>query len=395
MIEKKHWLLPEGISETLPPRANDLERLRRELLDLYRAWGYDLVFPPFIEYLDSLLTGTGGDLNLQTFKLTDQVTGRTLGIRADITPQAARIDAHQLRRDCPTRLCYQGTVLHSRGGGLAASRSPRQIGAELYGHSGVEAELEILGLMIESLRRAGIKDIYLDLGHVGIFKGLAGQAGLDQAQEHTLFEALQRKAIPEIRKLLADYETDEAVAGMLISLAGLSGDDVLQSATQRLSGASQSVHQALIELRQLAAMLNERYPDLPVHYDLAELRGYHYHTGVMFAAYVPGMGQEVARGGRYDDIGKLFGRARPACGFSADLNLLLKLGGEAQKVEDVIFAPAVADPALRHRIQQLREQGMPVIQGLPGQSADAREMGCSKILEQRGGDWVVIAYSPD
>lgn len=171
MIEKKHWLLPEGISETLPPQANELECLRRNLLDLYRCWGYELIFPPFIEYLDSLLTGTGGDLDLQTFKLTDQLTGRTLGIRADITPQAARIDAHQLRRNCPTRLCYQGTVLHTRSDALAASRSPLQIGAELYGYSGVEAELEILGLMIESLRCSGIEDLFLDLGHVGIFRG--------------------------------------------------------------------------------------------------------------------------------------------------------------------------------------------------------------------------------
>ena len=393
MIEKKHWLLPEGISETLPPQAYALERLRRELLDLYRSWGYELVFPPFIEYLDSLLTGTGGDLNLQTFKLTDQLTGRTLGIRADITPQAARIDAHQLRRECPTRLCYQGTVLHSRSDALAASRSPRQIGAELYGHGGVEAELEILSLMIESLRRAGIEDIYLDLGHVGIFRGLSSQAGFDQRQEHALFAALQRKAIPEISGLLADYGTDEPTAGMLVSLAELSGGDALKVAADRLAGASQPVQHALDELRRLAGLLNKRYPDLPVHYDLAELRGYHYHTGVMFAAYVPGMGQEVARGGRYDDIGKLFGRARPACGFSADLNLLLKLGGGRHQVEKAILAPAVDDPVLLSRVQQLRSAGRQVIQALPGQPGDAEEMGCSEVLEQQGADWVVVAHA--
>ena len=394
MIEKKHWLLPEGISETLPPQANELERLRRKLLDLYRCWGYELVFPPFIEYLDSLLTGTGGDLDLQTFKLTDQLTGRTLGIRADITPQVARIDAHQLRRDCPTRLCYQGTVLHSRSDALATSRSPLQIGAELYGHGGVEAELEILGLMIESLRCSGIENIYLDLGHVGIFRGLASQAGFNQMQEHALFDALQRKAVPEIRKLLTDYGTGKAAAGMLVALAELSGDEALQRAVERLAGANQPVHQALDELSRLAALLKERYPDLPVHYDLAELRGYHYHTGVMFAAYVPEMGQELARGGRYDDIGKLFGRARPACGFSADLNMLLKLGSRAHQVEKLILAPAVDDPLLRLRIGQLREEGRSVVQALPGQKSDAAEMGCSEVLEKRGEDWVVVADSP-
>ena len=388
-------MLPEGISETLPPQANELEHLRRTLLDLYRSWGYELVFPPFVEYLDSLLTGTGGDLNLQTFKLTDQVTGRTLGIRADITPQVARIDAHQLRRDCPTRLCYQGTVLHSRSDTLASSRSPLQIGAELYGHAGVEAELEIIGLMIESLQRSGIGDIFLDLGHVGIFRGLAGQAGFNQVQEHALFNALQRKAVPEIRKLLTEYGTDKAVAEMLIALAELSGEQVLSRSTQVLAGANQSVHNALDELNRLAALLQIRYPTLAVHYDLAELRGYHYHTGVMFAAYVPGIGQEVARGGRYDDIGQLFGRARPACGFSADLNMLLKLGSRVHPADQSILAPAVDDPLLMLRIQQLREEGRPVIQALPGQSAAAGEMGCSEILEKRGEDWVVVTTSFD
>lgn len=393
MIEKKHWLLPEGISETLPPQANELEQLRRDLLDLYRSWGYELVFPPFVEYLDSLLTGTGGDLDLQTFKLTDQLSGRTLGIRADITPQAARIDAHQLGRDCPTRLCYQGTVLHSRSDSLAASRSPLQIGAELYGHGGVEAELEILSLMIESLRLVGIADIYLDLGHVGIFRGLANQANLGQGQEHDLFNALQRKAIPELERLVAEYKIPREIAGMLVSLAELSGDQALQRATDRLAGADPAVGQALQELGRLALLLGDRYPDLPVHYDLAELRGYHYHTGVVFAAYLPGMGQEVARGGRYDDIGRLFGRARPACGFSSDLNLLLKLSGGMSRFEQRILAPAVDDPALRTIVQQLRDAGKVVIQAFPGQGAGAAEMNCSQILQQQEGEWIVTSDS--
>jgi len=303
MTEHNHWLLPEGIDETLPPKAQALERLRRNLLDLHHSWGYELIFPPFVEYLESLLTGSGGDLDLQTFKLTDQVTGRTLGIRADITPQAARIDAHQLRRDCPTRLCYLGTVLNSRSDGFGGSRSPLQIGAELYGHSGIEADLEVLCLMLESLERAGLDELYLDLGHVGIFRGLARQAGLHKSHELALFDALQRKAVPEIESLVRDCRVQGAVGEMMVSLAELSGAHALERAGTLLSGASDEVHSALGELDDLSALLLKYRPALQVHCDLAELRGYHYHTGVMFAAFVPGMGQEVARGGRYDDIG--------------------------------------------------------------------------------------------
>jgi len=392
MTEHNHWLLPEGIGETLPPRAQALERLRRKLLDLYRGWGYELIFPPFVEYLESLLTGSGGDLDLQTFKLTDQITGRTLGIRADITPQAARIDAHQLRRDCPTRLCYLGTVLNSRSDGFGGSRSPLQIGAELYGHSEIEADLEVLCLMLESLERAGMDELYLDLGHVGIFRGLARQAGLHQHHELALFDALQRKAVPEIESLIRDYQVQGAVGEMMVSLAELSGADALERAGTLLSGASDEVHSALDELADLSALLLKCRPALQVHCDLAELRGYHYHTGVMFAAFVPRMGQEVARGGRYDDIGQLFGRARPACGFSADLNLLLRLGGEDEpEDESGIFAPWSDDGSMAAQVNELRRQGRRVIAGLPGQDVDAEEMGCSETLEKQGDRWVVTA----
>jgi len=392
MTEHNHWLLPEGIGETLPPRAQALERLRRDLLDLYRSWGYELIFPPFVEYLESLLTGSGGDLDLQTFKLTDQITGRTLGIRADITPQAARIDAHQLRRNCPTRLCYLGTVLNSRSDGFGGSRSPLQIGAELYGHSEIEADLEVLCLMLESLERAGMDELYLDLGHVGIFRGLARQAGLHQRHELALFDALQRKAVPEIESLVRDCRVQGAVGEMMVSLAELSGADALERARTLLSGASDEVHSALDELADLSALLLKCRPALQVHCDLAELRGYHYHTGVMFAAFVPRMGQEVARGGRYDDIGRLFGRARPACGFSADLNLLLRLGGEGEPEDEAgIFAPWSDDGSMAAQVNELRRQGRRVIAGLPGQDADAEEMGCSETLEKQGDRWVVTA----
>lgn len=391
-MNNAHWLLPEGIDELLPPQALQLERVRRDLLDLFHSWGYDLVQPPLIEYLESLLTGTGGDLDLRTFKLTDQITGRTLGIRADITPQAARIDAHQLRREEPTRLCYAGTVLNTRNDDFAGSRCPVQIGAELYGHSGEESDQEILSLMLKTLERAGIGNVYLDLGHVGIFRALAEESGLDKQQELALFDALQRKAVPEIEALLDACNIDQAARSRLASLASLSGDDALKRARQSLDGAGASVLAALAQLERLAALLAEQCPEVPVHFDLAELRGYHYHTGVVFAAFVPELGQEIARGGRYDDIGLLFGRARPACGFSADLKMLLRLGSAANLNDATgIFAPADNDPALRQRVDELRAEGRRVVMALPGQRGDASAMSCGEALVKQGDNWVVQA----
>ncbi|TVO75971.1 ATP phosphoribosyltransferase regulatory subunit [Sedimenticola selenatireducens] len=385
-----HWLLPEGIDELLPPKALLLEKKRRDLLDLFNSWGYDLIQPPFIEYLESLLTGTGGDLDLRTFKITDQVTGRTLGIRADITPQAARIDAHQLRRDAPTRLCYVGTVLNTRTDGFAGSRSPVQIGAELYGHAGEESDQEILCLMLETLEKAGVENVYIDLGHVGIFRALAEESGLNKQQELELFDALQRKAVPEITVLLASYNLTPEHHLRLSSLASLSGDDALVRAQELLSGAGESVQSALKQMERLSNLLAEQRPDVPVHFDLAELRGYHYHTGVVFAAFVPELGQEIARGGRYDDIGQLFGRARPACGFSADLKMLMRLANSENLVEQVgIFAPSDDDPVLRQRIRELRAEGRRVIVALPGQKGDASSMSCGEALEKQGVEWVV------
>ncbi len=391
MNKTEHWLLPEGIGELLPPQARTLEKMRRELLDLFHSWGYELVMPPLIEYLESLLTGTGGDLDLRTFKVTDQISGRTMGIRADITPQAARIDAHQLRRTTPTRLCYLGTVLNTRSSGFSGSRSPFQVGAELYGHAGIESDHEIICLMIQTLQQAGLDDLYMDLGHVGIFRGLSRQAGLDQQQEHALFDALQRKAVPEIESLLSEFDLAESERRMLAALPHLSGDDALIRARDILADANGDVLSALEQLEQLSSHLAERRPALPVHYDLAELRGYHYHTGVVFAAFVPGMGEEVARGGRYDDIGRLFGRARPACGFSADLKQLLQLRLVNDDSEATgIMVPLSDDPALLVKVDQLRREGRRVVNALPGQLGEPGEMGCGETLEKQGDDWIVV-----
>jgi len=392
-MDEERWLLPVGIEEILPPQAETIEALRRELLDLYCSWGYELVVPPFIDYLESLLTGTGHDLELQTFKLTDQATGRLLGVRADMTPQVARIDAHHLRRAGATRLCYLGTVLHTRSDGFAGTRSPLQLGAEIYGHAGPESDVEILRLLMLTLGAAGVQSAYLDLGHVGIFRGLARQAGLTHSQEMALFAVLQRKAVPEIEALIAECRVAEPIAGMLLALAELSGDDALDRAAEVLADADPEVRAALEYLRRVAEEMQRWLPEVPVHFDLAELRGYHYKTGVVFAAFVPGWGQEVARGGRYDHIGSVFGRARPAVGFSADLKGLLRHGQRAPRTEPpAILAPWSNDPALQEEVARLRRGGRRVIAELPGQAVASAESGCGERLVHHGGRWTLVPY---
>jgi len=389
-MNKDSWLLPEGIEEVLPPQAEYLESRRRQLLDLYRAWGYELVMTPFIEYVESLSVGTAHDLDLQTFKLTDQLNGRMMGVRADITPQVARIDAHQLRRQTPTRLCYMGTVLRARPDGFGASRAPLQLGLELYGHAGIESDVEVFRLMVKTLRACDISNTFFDLGHVGVFRGLTKQAGLDTEQEAELFDALQRKAKPEIGIMLAQWQLDKDMVAMLNSLADLNGDDdVLSRAQAQLTSASDEVKAALANLQQVATTIKQVMPGISLHYDLAELRGYHYHTGVVFAAFVPGKGMAIAQGGRYDGIGKAFGNARPATGFSTDLKTLLALAPATVVKNAGIFAPNKQDPQLDAFIQSLRLQGERVVSALPGQAGDAAMMGCDREIVKQGNDWVI------
>jgi ATP phosphoribosyltransferase regulatory subunit len=398
MTAGDRWLLPAGIEETLPPEAGRLEVHRRALLDLFSSWGYELVIPPLIEYLESLLTGIGQDLDLQTFKLIDQLTGRLMGVRADMTPQVARIDAHRLHREGPVRLCYLGTVLHTRPDGLSGSRSPIQVGAELYGHAGVESDCEVLCLMLEALAAAGVGPVHVDVGHAGIFRALAAQAGIDAEQEATLFDALQRKARAEIDALLGDYQVERATRRLIAALPELNGDrQVLCEARALLAGASQAAFTALECLERLAALMQRHDPGAPLYFDLAELRGYRYEQGVVFAAFVPGHGQEVARGGRYDQIGKVFGRARPATGFSADLKTLVRLGTGTPGLGDKrgILAPWSDDGDLRALVRRLRAGGERVVQELPGQSVSAGALGCDRVLRRKGGRWQVqVAGAP-
>jgi len=390
MATVDRWLLPDGIEEVLPPDAARIETARRRVLDLFQCWGYELVITPHVEFLESLLTGAGQDLDLKTFKVIDPLSGRQMGLRADITPQVARVDAHTLRREGPSRLCYAGSVLHAKPQTLATSRSPIQLGAELYGDSSTSSDLEVISLMLETLGLASVPDLHMDLGHVGIYRGLARAAGLSGDAEQRLFDALQRKAMDEIAALTASVEP--ALASMLRALARLCGGrETLDAAKVVLADAPSAVREALDGLIQIAEQLAVRYPNLPLYFDLGELRGYHYHTGVVFAVFVPGVGQSIAQGGRYDDIGADFGRARPATGFSTDLKTLVSLGNAELASPTVgIWAPYDTGPALWRSICRLRAQGERVVQALDGQRGDAAlSVGCDRQLVLQEGSWTV------
>lgn len=394
MLQRDPWLLPDGVEEVLPEDAKHLETLRRQLLDVFECWGYEKVIPPFIDYLDSLLTGSGHDLNLQTFKLTDQLSGEVLGIRADMTPQVARIDAHSLSHQQSTRLCYEGTTLHTRGDALDKTRIPMQIGAELFGHAGIDSDTEVVQLMLEVLAMAGLKNVHLDLGHVGIYRGLIAQANLRAEQELALFEVLQRKSNSELAELLDSYDIQADLQAVFLALPKLNGDkSVLASAREIFVVADAGVNNALAQLEELAGILHDYYPELTISFDLAELRGYHYHTGMVFSAFVPEVGKEIARGGRYDNIGQIFGSARPATGFSADLKVLAALTKKDQEKDVVvkILAPiAIGDRALDEKVRGLRATGSIVIKQLSGQQNQAEQLRCNQLLEKIDENWVLV-----
>jgi len=388
MTLKESWLLPEGIDELMPEEAAQLERMHRLLVDRMQSWGYQLVVPPLVEYLDSLLTGTAKTLDLQTFKLIDQLSGRLLGIRADMTPQVARIAAHRLRNNADVlRLCYIGSVLHTLPAGQASSRNPIQLGAEIYGHAGPESDMESIQLMVELLEISGASgSISLDIGHVGIYRGLADFAELDDEQEQALFSAMQRKALPEILSLLSGYAIAETASNMLAALSELNGDvSVLSKAKQILRDAPDSVSKALDTLVVLAEMTKQRLPDIQLNFDLAELRGYHYHTGVVFAAYQSNSAQAIALGGRYDDIGQDFGHAQPATGFSLDLKKLVTSFPKPTDKRQIISTEWSTDLQQLELVSNLREQGNIVVFDLPGSKSQTE-----KTLIQQDGRWQVV-----
>lgn len=378
------WLLPDGIEEVLPSTAIQIERLRRELLDLYHSWGYDLVIPPLLEFTDSLLSGSGSDLDLLTFKVTDQLSGRTMGVRADITPQTARMDAHSLRRNGPCRLCYAGHVLYTRPRSALESRSPLQVGVEFYGESGLGADIEVIGLMIESLETAGLERPHLEMGHVGIYRSLLEMAELDGEREAELFTLLQAKALAEIDPWLAEHVSDDVVRGMLARLPMLNGPtEVLERAREELAEAPAELHAALDELEYVSNVVRERAPEVGLYFDLSELRGYHYHTGIVFAAFAPGLGRSLGNGGRYDHIGEAFGRARPATGFALDLSVLAELANWASDEQPAIYARDDGDPGLWGEVERLRACGERVVCGFSDQE-DPGELNCDRVLAREG-----------
>lgn len=388
MTYADRWLLPDGIEEILPLEAKAIDSLRRQLMDLYSTWGYEMVIPPLLEYTDSLLVGSGRDVDLLTIKVTDQLSGRTLGLRADITPQTARMDAHSMARQGANRLCYTGHVIHARPKNPLATRSPIQAGVEFFGEESLAADIEVVSLLIESLKATGLQYLHLDLGHVGIYRALAAQAGLSSAQEDELFELLQRKATAEIRAWVAANGFDAVNAQHLLALADLAGGrDVLARAREEF-GALPLVVEAIAQLETLSDVIEARYPKAELYFDLGELRGYHYLTGIVFAAFAPGCGNPIASGGRYNHIGEVFGRARPATGFAVDVTALSKLG----VLKEIPLASiAVVENQTQEQwaaISALRAQGERVVSLT--QAGLLAELGCDRQLILIDGQYQVV-----
>lgn len=380
------WLLPEHIADVLPSEARRIEELRRTVLDAARVYGYELVMPPLLEHLESLLTGTGHELDLRTFKLVDQLSGRTLGLRADTTPQVARIDAHLLNRDGITRLCYCGPVAHTRPAGLHGSREPLQFGAELYGHAGLEADLEVQDLALDSLRAAGVPGLVLDLADARIVRGLLAGVACDPARLNEVYAALAAKDGTALQALGSGFAAE--VRQGLQALTSLYGDgEVLDIAAARLPQRP-LIAAALADLRRLAAHAAIAHPDVRVGFDLADLSGYAYYSGARFAVYGAGSSDSLVRGGRYDEVGAVFGRNRPAVGFSADLKEVVQRACPDGR-RAAVRAPWGEETGLRAAIRALRAGGETVVCVLPGHEHEVQEFDCDREIVQEGGQWVV------
>jgi len=381
----RRWLLPEHIEDILPGEARTVERLRRAILDLFAAHGYELVQPPLLEYTESLLSGTGSDLDLATFRLVDRLSGRQLGVRADHTPQVARIDAHLLNREGVTRLAYCGSVLHTLPAGMTTTREPIQIGAELYGHAGLEADLEVLRLMARSLAASGIDRLHVDIGHPRIFRALAEGVQLGREEAEALFHAVQQKDAPAVQAMRAALGDERAEA--IARLTRLNGDAGVLEAARKDLPRNPAIAEALDELSRLAREVAA--PGLEISVDLAELGGFNYESGVVFAAFAAASPDALARGGRYDEVGRSFGRARPATGFTMDLRRIAALAGPTPRPAGIL-APCLADKALDEEVARLRAAGETVIADLPGHAAARAELGCDRILEKREGRWTAV-----
>jgi len=384
MSTENRWLLPEGIDELLPERAAQLEALRRRLLDQCVTWGYRYVIPPLVEFTDSLLVGLGADLDVVTCKFTDQMSGRMLGVRADITPQAARMDAHSLAEEGVTRLCYAGSTLQSTPQSVISGRAPIQLGAELYGSSATDADSEIIALMLSTFESAGVsRPLTLDIGHIGIYDALFSRAGLDPELESQMFDALQRKSGPDIQRLAASLP--EKVAERLGLLASLHGASDVLAKARSLFPDEPEVMTALDELDAVLAGVQDAFPNVGVYVDLTELRGFRYHTGLVFAVYLEGRGSAVAKGGRYDNIGAVFGRDRPATGFAIDLKALVDDAVHSDAADVPVIAPQSDDAALRAAVNALRSAGRTVVMDV----APGVDLPNAERLILSDGEWVI------
>ena len=384
----RNWLLPEFIEDVLPAEAARIEQLRRHLLDLFKVHGYQYVIPPMLEYLESLITGTGHDLDLATFKVVDQLTGRLMGVRADTTPQAARIDAHMLNQQGVSRLCYAGTVLRTKPDGLARTREPLQLGAELFGHAGIESDIEIQRLMIKALQLMGLSELHIDFSHVAIFESLIQSANIQLDLEQALYAALQSKDKASVAQLAAHLE--QPMQQALMALTDLNGDVKMLDKAESMLPKLPKITKALADLRAVAQNLSDL--NVQVGFDLSELRGYHYHSGIVFAAYAQGYAGPLALGGRYDEVGVAFGRARSATGFSLDLRGVVTALAPAN-LPKAILAPQGNDKALLSEIEALRAEGLVVIQALPDNQSNwqnnANELNCDTQLVLRDGQWLI------
>ena len=390
----KRWLLPDGVQETLPPDAAAVESLRHALLQVFERWGYDLVMPAMIEYMDSLLTGTAHSLDTRTFALVDQLSGKQMGVRSDMTPQVARIDAHLLadsaKQQRVARLCYCGHLLHAIGDGITSSRTPLQIGAEIFGSDSISADVEVLSLMVATLHAVGLSEISMDVGHVGIFRNLVRNTEIDNDQEARLFDMLQRKSIPDLQQYLQELPLSPERRQQICQLALLNGDvSVINEARERYQDAGSEMLGCLDYMQNVVELLQLKYPRTLINCDLAELRGYSYHTGLVFAAFLPGQGREIARGGRYNDVGEVFGNARPATGFSADLLNLYQLCNVASGIPTGILAPDQHDAELIELIDKLRTHGERVVVDLTEAAVGAIDQNCNRHIIQVDGAWIV------
>ena len=390
------WLLPEGIDEVLADRAFTAESLRRQLLDLFESWGYDLIIPPVIEYTDSLLTGLGADLDLKTIKVTDLLSGKTMGFRADISPQAARIDARN-KASGPRRLCYAGTVLHAAPTDALSSRAPIQVGAELFGVEGVDADLEVILLMLQAVSLVTDASLTLDLGHVGICNWLEQVASENDLPTDELYQLIQAKRLPELEQLLDSQSLGDTLREQLLAVPTLvGGSEVLDRAAQLFEGVAEVVD-ALNDLRSLAAALSETTPETRLFFDLGEMRGssYHtnYHTGVVFGAYVEhaGVARRIANGGRYNNVGKDFGQSRAATGFSADLKLLVQFSDSEVEPRYAVYAPVSEQPGFWEQVAELRADGVRVVLGYENDGAEAASLGCQQQLVFIDDEWKLVS----